>query len=105
MISFIQYSKKGQITFYYIDTDEIPGFRLLLKPHIFTARGEDTIFIFHVWGYWRGHGYPITIELLAQARSRLIWNFIHQMASRCEDGRVIDFFSSLLELWLFEQKI
>ena len=33
---------------YYIDTDEIPGFLLLLKNHIFTARSEDTIFIFHV---------------------------------------------------------
>ena len=34
---------------YYIkDTDEIPGFFLLLKNHIFIARSEDTIFIFHV---------------------------------------------------------
>ena len=33
---------------YYIDTDEIPGFFLLLKNHIFIARNEDTIFIFHV---------------------------------------------------------
>ena len=32
---------------YYIDTDEIPGFLLLLKNHIFIARSEDTIFIFH----------------------------------------------------------
>ena len=32
--------------FYYIDADEIPGFFLLLKNHIFVARGEDTIFIF-----------------------------------------------------------
>ena len=87
---------------YYIDTDEIPGFLLLLKNHIFT---EDTISVFHVWGYWCGHGYqhnyPVTIELLAQARGRLIWNFIHKMASRCEDGRVIEFFS-LLEFWLFQ---
>ena len=30
---------------YYIDTDEIPGFFLLLKNHIFIARSEDTIFI------------------------------------------------------------
>ena len=30
-------------SFYYIDTDEIPGFLLLLKNHIFTARSEDTI--------------------------------------------------------------
>ena len=30
------------------DTDEIPGFLLLLKIHIFTTRSEDTIFIFHV---------------------------------------------------------
>ena len=34
-------------SFYYIDTDEIPGFFLLLKNHIFIARSEDTIFIFH----------------------------------------------------------
>ena len=33
---------------YYIDTDEIPGFLLLRKNHIFTVRSEDTIFIFHV---------------------------------------------------------
>ena len=106
---------KGKITiftahdedmiFYNIDTDEIPGFLLLLKNHIFTARSEDTIFIVYVWGYWFGHcyqhNYRITIELLAQARGRLIWNFIHKMASRCEDGRVIEFFSSLLEFWLF----
>ena len=32
--------------FYDIDTDEIPGFFLLLKNHIFIARSEDTIFIF-----------------------------------------------------------
>ena len=36
------------ILFYYIDTDEIPGFFLLLKNHIFIAPSEDTIFIFHV---------------------------------------------------------
>jgi len=36
------------IPFYYIDTDEIPGFFHLRKNHIFTARSEDTIFIFHV---------------------------------------------------------
>ena len=35
-------------TIYYIDTDEIPGFFLLLKNHIFIVRSEDTIFIFHV---------------------------------------------------------
>ena len=28
---------------YNIDTDEIPGFLLLLKNHIFTALSEDTI--------------------------------------------------------------
>jgi len=33
---------------YYIDTDEIPGFFHLRKNHNFTARSEDTIFIFHV---------------------------------------------------------
>ena len=27
---------------YYIDTDEIPGFFLLLKNHIFIERSEDT---------------------------------------------------------------
>ena len=36
------------IPFYYIDTDEIPRFFLLLKNHIFISRSEDTIFIFHV---------------------------------------------------------
>ena len=35
-------------TLYYIDTDEIPGFFLLLKNHIFIARSEDTFFVFHV---------------------------------------------------------
>ena len=34
--------------FYYINTCEIPGFLLLLKNHIFIARSEDTIFIFHM---------------------------------------------------------
>ena len=29
---------------YYTDTDEIPGFFLLLKNHIFIARSEDTFF-------------------------------------------------------------
>ena len=42
---------------YYIDTDEIPGFFVLLKNHIFVVRSEDTIFIFHVWEYWFHHGY------------------------------------------------
>ena len=36
------------ITYYYIDTDEIPGFFHLLKNHIFIAPREDTILIFHV---------------------------------------------------------
>ena len=45
------------IVIYYIDTDEIPGFFLLLKNHIFIARSKDTIFIFHVCGYWCRHGY------------------------------------------------
>ena len=36
------------ILFYYIDIDEIPGFLLLLKNHIFTARSEHIIFIFHM---------------------------------------------------------
>ena len=33
---------------YYTDTDKVPGFFVLLKSHIFVARSEDTIFIFHV---------------------------------------------------------
>ena len=37
--------KSITISFYYIDTDEIPGFFLLLKNHIFIVRSEDTIFI------------------------------------------------------------
>ena len=40
-----------------IDTDEILGFFLLLKNHIFIARSEDTIFNFHVWGSWCRSGY------------------------------------------------
>ena len=32
--------------FNYTDTDEIPGFLLSLKSHIFTARSEDTISTF-----------------------------------------------------------
>ena len=43
-------------TIYYIDIDEIPGFLLLLKNHIFTARSERIIFIFHMWGYSCRHG-------------------------------------------------
>ena len=31
-----------EIKIYYIDTDEIPGFFLLLKNHILIARSEDT---------------------------------------------------------------
>ena len=44
------------IYIYYIDIDEIPGFLLLLKNHIFTARSEHIIFIFHMWGYRCCHG-------------------------------------------------
>ena len=47
----------NNIQFYFIDADEIPGFFLLLKNHVFIARSEDTIFIFHVWEYWCRHGY------------------------------------------------
>ena len=42
---------------YYVDTDEITGFFLLLKTHTFIERSKDTIFIFQVWGYWCRHGY------------------------------------------------
>ena len=42
--------------FMYIDTDEIPGFFFLLKI-ISSSRAVDTISIFHVWEYWRRHGY------------------------------------------------
>ena len=45
------------IALYYINADEIPGFCLLLKNHIFIARSEDTIFILPVWGYWCRHAY------------------------------------------------
>ena len=41
-------TKPTRITNYYIDIDEIPGFLLLLKNHIFTARSERIIFIFHM---------------------------------------------------------
>ena len=43
-------------TNYYIDTDEIPGFLLLLKYHILTARSEHIIFIFQRWGCRCRHG-------------------------------------------------
>ena len=36
------------ISYYYTNTCEIPGFLLLLKNHIFIARSEHTIFIFHM---------------------------------------------------------
>ena len=36
------------IDLYYIDTDEMPGFFLLLKKSYLHWRSEDTIFIFHV---------------------------------------------------------
>ena len=39
---------RTNILIYYIDIDEIPGFLLLLKNHIFTARSERIIFIFHM---------------------------------------------------------
>jgi len=39
------------ILIYYIDTDEIQRFFHLLKGHIFTAHSENTIFVFHMWGY------------------------------------------------------
>ena len=48
--------KRGFKLAYYIDIDEIPGFLLLLKNHIFTARSEHIIFIFHMWGYRCCHG-------------------------------------------------
>ena len=35
-------------TFYHIDIDETPGLFFFLKNHIFIARNEDTIFIFHM---------------------------------------------------------
>ena len=34
--------------FYYALTDEVPGFLLSLKSHIFTACSEDTFCIFHM---------------------------------------------------------
>ena len=45
---YLRNAKRTKKYIYYIDTDEIPGFLLLLKNHIFTARCEDAIFIFHV---------------------------------------------------------
>ena len=45
-----QYSSsvKEISTLYYMDTDEIPRFLLLLKNHIFIARSEDTIYLSRV---------------------------------------------------------
>ena len=53
----IHFLKLLNICIYYIDTDEITGLFLLLKNRIFIERSEDTIFIFHVWGYWCRHDY------------------------------------------------
>ena len=74
------FAAMSRIYSYYIDTDEIPRFLLLLKNHIFTARSEDTIFIFHVWGYWCGHGYqhnyPIAVSKMNKKSCLLCGNFI-----------------------------
>ena len=43
-----QSRESNYIVIIYTITDEIPGFFLLLKKHIFIACSEDTIFIFHV---------------------------------------------------------
>ena len=45
---FICYHLQLLFFLYYIDTDEIPEFFLLLKNNIFIARSKGTIFIFHV---------------------------------------------------------
>ena len=39
---FYNFPKHCCILIYNIDTDEIPGFFLLLKNHIFIAHSEDT---------------------------------------------------------------
>ena len=46
--SLIENAALYNMSVYYIDTYEIAGFFLLQKNHIFIARSEDTIFIFHV---------------------------------------------------------
>ena len=44
------HNQMGNKLYYYIDTDEIPGFFLLLKNYIFIARSEDTIrFLVSPW--------------------------------------------------------
>ena len=53
---FVVYNSATTL-YFCIDTDEIPGFFLLLKNHIFIAHSEDTIFIFHMSGDWCRHGY------------------------------------------------
>ena len=61
-----------------------------------------------MWGYWCGHGYQynysITIEPLAQARFRLIWNCIHKIALRCKDGRVIEIFLFFIKILTFSHR-
>ena len=37
-------------------------FDILQKNHIFIARSEDTIFIFHVWGYWCGSPWNFSLH-------------------------------------------
>ena len=48
MLRLVQHPNSYTTCIYYIDTDEIPGFFLLLKNHVFITYSEDTIFIFHV---------------------------------------------------------
>ena len=47
-VQCIRYANSCVKINYYIDTDEIPEFFLLLKNYIFFMRSEDAIFIFHV---------------------------------------------------------
>ena len=57
---------------YYLGTDEIPGFFLLLKNHIFIARSEDTVFIFHVWMYLSQVRFAHSWEILSALEGKIV---------------------------------
>ena len=52
------------------------------KNHIFIARSEDTIFIFHVWGYWC----RMVTNMISQLLSLFLYNFISKFHDIFETG-------------------
>ena len=88
-------------SFYYIDTDEIPRLFLLLKNKIFIARRRKILFLSFTW---EDIGVAVVTNMISQLQESFpfrhaagfFWNFIHKMASRCEDSTVTgDFLDKL----------